>query len=93
MKKIILSYIKKLFFLFSIVFINAIFFTIADAEPPTAGIQSSSAYAQNGSSGKVSINFNAFDSYDPEAGPLVYHWDFGDGTTSSLPVVRHQFNT
>jgi PKD repeat protein len=35
--------------------------------------------------------FDATDSYDPNNQQLSYFWDFGDGTTSTEPVVEHTF--
>ena len=34
----------------------------------------------------VTTEFNGSQSADPESSPLVYNWDFGDGTTSTQPV-------
>lgn len=38
-----------------------------------------------------SFTFDASGSYDPDNGILSYFWDFGDGTTSSEPVVTHEY--
>ena len=39
-----------------------------------------------------SIVFDALMSTDPDWDPIVsYHWDFGDGTTSTEPMVEHTY--
>ncbi|PIV12192.1 MAG: hypothetical protein COS48_02105 [Candidatus Omnitrophica bacterium CG03_land_8_20_14_0_80_43_22] len=35
--------------------------------------------------------FDATSSYDPDDQELSFYWDFGDGETSNLPVVRHKY--
>ncbi len=37
------------------------------------------------------FTFDATESYDPDNQQLSYHWDFGDGATSTEPVVTHRF--
>src|SRR5262249_38620924 len=41
----------------------------------------------------VPIQFDASQSHDPESDDLTYHWDFGDGATSSDPRPVHAFAT
>ena len=47
--------------------------------------------------GKVNepILFDASESVDPEGDPLIYAWNFGDGTTQevSWPQVEHRYDT
>jgi len=38
------------------------------------------------------IVFNGDQSYDPDGDPLIYGWDFGDGTTDSGVSVTHAYN-
>jgi C1A family cysteine protease len=46
---------------------------------------------------EVSINeeimFDASKSTDPEGEIIVYHWDFGDGMTSNMTQVMHDYDT
>ena len=39
----------------------------------------------------LEVAFSSAGSHDPEASPLTYHWDFGDGTTSSDPDPTHTY--
>ena len=39
----------------------------------------------------VSVEFNAFQSYDNENEVLTYSWDFGDGSTATGKVVTHTY--
>jgi hypothetical protein len=41
----------------------------------------------------VPAQFDGGESHDPDGDPLVYRWDFGDGTTSSDPRPVHVFAT
>ncbi len=40
----------------------------------------------------LSVNFDAFGSYDPEGGPVTVRWDFADGAVSSLTTPLHTFS-
>lgn len=37
------------------------------------------------------FTFDATESYDPNDQQLSYHWNFGDGTTSTEPIVTHKY--
>ncbi|MEO7317905.1 MAG: PQQ-dependent sugar dehydrogenase [Chthoniobacteraceae bacterium] len=39
----------------------------------------------------LSVDFSSVGSADPDGQPLAYLWDFGDGTTSTLPSPTHVF--
>ena len=41
----------------------------------------------------LSVNFSSVGSRDPDDLPLTYLWDFGDGTTSTLPSPAHVFTS
>ena len=43
--------------------------------------------------GTLAVQFDATDSYAPFGHPVTYHWDFGDGTTSTDPAPQHTFTT
>ncbi len=62
--------------------------TVFDAnQNPAADINVNSL---NGFIG-FSLNFDGSGSYDSDGEIVNYNWDFGDGTTSNLPVVSHAF--
>ena len=42
--------------------------------------------------GDTEISFSASDSYDPNELPISYHWEFGDGTTSTLESPIHLYS-
>ncbi len=42
-------------------------------------------------SAPLTVVFTGTDSYDPEGGPLVYLWDFGDGSTSTQADTEHRY--
>ena len=39
------------------------------------------------------VQFNGIGSFDLDGSPLTYHWDFGDGSTSTVPAPLHAFAT
>jgi len=41
----------------------------------------------------VPIQFDGTQSHDPESDEITYHWEFGDGSTSSDPRPVHAFTT
>ena len=57
--------------------------------PPTA---TASASITLGAS-PLSVDFSSAGSHDPDDLPLAYRWDFGDGTTSTLPSPIHVFTS
>ncbi len=56
-------------------------------QPPVAVIDVDSFFGVS----PLSVQFGAADSFDADAEPLVYSWDFGDGTTSTLSAPSHTF--
>jgi plastocyanin len=48
------------------------------------------AEAQAHTSGR-SVSFSAMGSGDPDGSIVGYHWDLGDGTTASGPMVEHTY--
>jgi len=62
-------------------------YTAGGNTPPTA---KASASPSNGSS-PLLVNFSSVGSYDPDAQPLTYFWNFGTGVTSTLasPVYTY----
>ena len=55
--------------------------------PPVAEVDYSSQYGPS----PMTVLFDASDSFDPEGGPIDFHWDFGDGETSTLANPSHEF--
>lgn len=41
----------------------------------------------------LTVTFDGSESADPENGPLIYAWDFGDGGSDSGVTVAHTFDT
>lgn len=57
--------------------------------PPTAVIVASPIQGQR----PLSVNFDATTSTDPEAGPLTYEWNFGDGSpVINAPTPSHVYS-
>jgi PKD repeat protein len=54
---------------------------------PVADIKTAVTTAEAGDG----VLFDGSGSYDPEGDELTYSWDFGDDSTGSDPVVKHQF--
>jgi len=57
--------------------------------PPIAVAKSDTTYGGN----DLTVNFDASASYDPNQLPISVLWDFGDGETSDLEIVEHQFTS
>ncbi len=57
--------------------------------PPVA---IASADVQDGYS-PLLVQFTGDTSYDPDSDPITYHWDFGDGTTSTAANPTHTFTS
>ena len=55
-----------------------------------APVAASSADVTSGQA-PLGVNFSSAGSSDPEAQPLSYSWDFGDGTTSTAANPSHTF--
>ncbi len=59
----------------------------APNQPPVARIAATEDLAVAG----LPVAFDGRRSTDPEDDPLTYHWDFGDGTTSTEPAPAHEY--
>ena len=57
---------------------------------PTAVIEADTMYAPANS---LSVSFSGLQSTDPEGQPLLYFWNFGDGTTSNAANPTKVFST
>ncbi len=59
----------------------------AGTQPPKASI----ALSQQFGPGPLSITFDGSASFDPEQQQLAFFWEFGDGSTSTLPSPTHLY--
>ncbi|MEN9674739.1 MAG: hypothetical protein RIS76_635, partial [Verrucomicrobiota bacterium] len=59
--------------------LSKITYSISGNLPPTARVTASHSFGP----GPLTVQFGGTNSMDPEALPLVYDWDFGDGTEHS----------
>jgi PKD repeat protein len=57
-------------------------------EPPVAAFN----YTID-STNPLKVNFNGSSSYDPEMKPLIYRWNFGDGTTGTGASPTHVYSS
>lgn len=57
--------------------------------PPIAIIEADKTYG----AGPLSVDFSASSSYDPNSVVMTYHWDFGDGQTSTEAAPSHLFSS
>lgn len=64
-------------------------FTNSTNQPPVAV----SRVSRSSGDAPFRAFFDATASHDPDngPGPLTWHWDFGDGTTSNQPKLRHTY--
>ncbi len=67
--------------------IRRICYTLAVNLPPVAVATQSAQYGP----GPLAVDFTGSSSSDPENGALTYHWDFGDGATSTEADPSHVF--
>jgi len=59
-------------------------------------IGSPSVFAQSSTKAIISskcneFTFDATESYDPDDANFTFLWDFGDGSTSQIPIVKHTY--
>lgn len=68
---------------------DEIFFSVSSNLPPVANItaDTTQGYAP------LTVNFDGSQSYDPEAGPLTWSWDFGDGSSSNEAAPVHVYTS
>jgi len=61
------------------------------ATPPVAIFTTSTSRAVAG----TPVSFNATDSYDPDGNIEHYHWNFGDGNTTTIddPIITHSYTS
>jgi glucose/arabinose dehydrogenase len=57
--------------------------------PPTTIIEATPTVG----TAPLTVEFSSNGSFDPDAQPLTYSWNFGDGTTSTLPNPTHTYTT
>jgi len=60
-------------------------------EPPAATVVARIGYSVSRGPAPLTVTFNAADSTSLNGGPLTYHWDFKDGTTSDEVAPVHTF--
>lgn len=48
-------------------------------------------YTPKYGSAPLEVTFDASSSYDPENDPLIFEWDFGDGSYDTGAVITHEF--
>jgi len=67
--------------------VRRIRYTAGGNTPPTANASADpdSGYVP------LTVNFSSLGSFDPDAQPLTYSWDFGDGNTGTGPNPSHTY--
>ncbi len=59
---------------------------------PNAPIAIYSVVGQTQGSTPFIATFDGSASYDPDGGPLEYHWRFSDGDEATDPIISHEFD-
>jgi len=65
--------------------------TVVVTEPPCGGITCSAAAAPDTGTAPLMVTFAASAQPDPCGGPVVFGWEFGDGTSGEGEVVSHEY--
>src|SRR5581483_8567109 len=61
------------------------------ATPPAPDVPPNAV--DSGSCVELGCTFDGTASNDPDGSVTAYHWDFGDGTTSTAPAPTHAYAT